>query len=269
MYLSTFGSIYSNIADMNMEEENDEAVEYAEPLDGSLLDVSVNEEVKETFECDICGGHYSTKANLKRHLKKHEDPAFECKKCTQYFPSAAELTTHQEAKHSQKNELCITCGKAFAKKAHLPDHQRSVHEQNYNLEARLACPYTSCTRKFLTKEKFQDHVNGHTGVKPFSCTVCSKDFHSRYYKSKHEKVCTGETSTMCETCGKSFCDSSSLKPCLHRLCNLFATDFFATDWRSMRLVQPFYAHIRIEDYNRRLVGDRFATGLRLTGDWSP
>ena len=64
---------------MNMEDENDEAVEYAEPLDGSLLDVSVNEEVKETFECDICGGHYSTKANLKRHLKKHEDPAFECK----------------------------------------------------------------------------------------------------------------------------------------------------------------------------------------------
>ena len=50
---------------MNMEDKNDEAVEYAEPLNGSLLDVSVNEEVKETFMCDICGGHYSTKANLK------------------------------------------------------------------------------------------------------------------------------------------------------------------------------------------------------------
>ena len=47
--------------------------------------------------------------------------------------------------------------------------------------------------------------------------------------------------------------------------DLFAIDFFATDWRSMRL----YAHIRIEDYNRRLVGDRFATGLRLIGDWLP
>ena len=51
--------------------------------------------------------------------------------------------------------------------------------------------------------------------------------------------------------------------------DLFPTDFFATDWRSMKLVQPLYAHIRIEDYNRRLVGDRFATGLRLIGDWSP
>ena len=25
------------------------------------------------------------------------------------------------------------------------------------------------------------------------------------------------------------------------VCDLFATDFFATDWRSMRLVQPLYA----------------------------
>ena len=34
-------------------------------------------------------------------------------------------------------------------------------------------------------------------------------------------------------------------------------------------IQPLYAHIKIEDYNRRLVGDRFATRLRLLGDWSP
>ena len=60
-----------------------------------------------------------------------------------------------------------------------------------------------------------------------------------------------------------------LTPTLQPVRDLFATDFFATDWRSMRLVQPLYAHIRIEDYNRRLVGDRFATGLRLIGDWLP
>ena len=60
-----------------------------------------------------------------------------------------------------------------------------------------------------------------------------------------------------------------LTPTLQPVRDLFATDFFATDWRSMRLDQPLYAHIRIEDYNRRLVGDRFATGLRLIGDWLP
>ena len=58
-----------------------------------------------------------------------------------------------------------------------------------------------------------------------------------------------------------------LTPTLQPVRDLFATDFFATDWRSMRLVQPLYAHIRIEDFNRRLVGNRFATGLRLISDW--
>ena len=46
-----------------------------------------------------------------------------------------------------------------------------------------------------------------------------------------------------------------------RVRDMFATDFFATDWRSKKLVQPLYAHIRIEDYNRRLVGDSFAASL--------
>ena len=57
--------------------------------------------------------------------------------------------------------------------------------------------------------------------------------------------------------------SALLTPTLQPVRDLFGNDFFANDWRSMRLVQPLYAHIRIEDYNRRLVGDRFATGLRL------
>ena len=60
-----------------------------------------------------------------------------------------------------------------------------------------------------------------------------------------------------------------LTPTLQPVRDLFATDFFATDWRSMRPVQPLYAHIRIEDFSRRLVGNRFATGLRLIGDLSP
>ena len=60
-----------------------------------------------------------------------------------------------------------------------------------------------------------------------------------------------------------------LTPTLQPVRDLFATDFFATDCRSMRLAQPLYAHIRIEDFNCRLVGNRFATGLRLIGDLSP
>ena len=54
-----------------------------------------------------------------------------------------------------------------------------------------------------------------------------------------------------------------LTPTLQPVRDLFATDFFATDWRSMRLVQPLYAHIRIEDYNRRQVCNWSAIDRRL------
>ena len=72
------------------------------------------------------------------------------------------------------------------------------------------------------------------------------------------------TQVLCYVVGKAL-----LTPTPRPVRDLLATDFFATDRRSMRLVQPLYALIRIEDYNRQLGGDRFATGLRLTGDWLP
>ena len=43
--------------------------------------------------------------------------------------------------------------------------------------------------------------------------------------------------------------------------DLFKTDFFAADWRSMRLVQPLYAHIRMEDY-------KSPTSRRQVCNWS-
>ena len=64
----------------------------------------------------------------------------------QYLSTGAELAAHHEAKHKMKDELCTVCGKRFTKKAHLHEHQKGVHEQDYNLKARLVCPFTSCTK---------------------------------------------------------------------------------------------------------------------------
>ena len=64
------------------------------------------------------------KTILQMHLKKHKDPAYECKNCMQYISTGAELATHHEAKYKEKDELCTVCGKRFTKKAHLHEHQR-------------------------------------------------------------------------------------------------------------------------------------------------
>ena len=56
---------------MELHEEAPSLDETMYPLDGSFLEVSMEEtDSSETFDCDICGRTYKSKVTLKRHLKK-------------------------------------------------------------------------------------------------------------------------------------------------------------------------------------------------------
>jgi hypothetical protein len=77
-----------------LNDSNTDGPEVIAPLDGSFLDVPMEEVVNGNgFDCDICGNSYKTKNLLKRHLKKHsnEPKTYECPRCTQYFPSQGAL----------------------------------------------------------------------------------------------------------------------------------------------------------------------------------
>ena len=193
-------------------EADPDDIEFDEPLDGSFLDVSHQEEVgSERYTCDICESTYSSKYNLKRHAKTHDERfTFECTKCTQYFTTDEALKAHQNAKHSGKSHLCTSCGKLFLKKAHLRDQQRRFHQPE-SLEPSIKCQFEGCSKSFQQKEKYYDHMNIHIGSKPYSCGKCAKTFHGKYYRNRHEKICTGTLKTECNICGQVLCDLCSLK----------------------------------------------------------
>ncbi|KAH3861616.1 hypothetical protein DPMN_024549 [Dreissena polymorpha] len=81
--------------------------------DGSLLDISLEEELStsERFSCGICEASYARKANLKRHLKTHEDGCIKCSVCTQFFKTDEDERKHIEVKHSPI--MCESCGNIF------------------------------------------------------------------------------------------------------------------------------------------------------------
>ncbi|KAH3784620.1 hypothetical protein DPMN_162581 [Dreissena polymorpha] len=82
--------------------------------DCSLLDISLEEELStsERFSRGICEASYARKANLKRHLKTHEDGFIKCSVCTQFFKNEEDKRKQIEVKHSPV--MCESCGKIFS-----------------------------------------------------------------------------------------------------------------------------------------------------------
>ena len=50
------------------------------------------------------------------------------------------------------------------------------------------CPVPNCGKSFTRKAHLKDHLNKHTGAKPFSCSICQLAFSTSYQKRRHEKV---------------------------------------------------------------------------------
>ncbi|XP_038571840.1 zinc finger protein 2-like [Micropterus salmoides] len=55
------------------------------------------------------------------------------------------------------------------------------------------------------------HLTGHTGEKPFSCSVCKRNFKNRSSLSKHMRTHTGEKPFSCSVCGNRFTQKSDVR----------------------------------------------------------
>ena len=74
-------------------------------------------------------------------------------------------------------------------------------------------PYSCCvcSKSFRTKRTLNDHMKIHTGEKLFTCTICSSSFSLKQSLKCHMKVHTGEKPYSCNICDKSYSDVRSLK----------------------------------------------------------
>lgn len=110
-----------------------------------------------------------------------------CSKCENSFQYKAWLKKHFQYKHTTDVSFdCAKCLRKFRTKQSLENHILVHSTQRVKLKCQV------CGRQYASSKSLKLHLRIHTQEKPFSCTLCDKQFrtsghHIQHWKSNHQK----------------------------------------------------------------------------------
>ena len=118
--------------------------------------------------CSLCGKSF---ALLEHHVKTVHGTGATCDKCGKFCPSQESLRVHIKRYHvDQRQIICDLCGESVTnQKAEW--HRLVFHTPKDKWPHK--CKICSPTKAFLSSGSLQEHMNTHTGEKPFKCKLCS------------------------------------------------------------------------------------------------
>ena len=174
----------------------------------SLKNSSQNERL--AIHCEKCDKPFSTKGNLKLHIKTVHDKVkcHTCDLCLRAFGLKGVLQRHVKTVHDKvKPHKCDLCLKAFGQKCDLQKHIKTVHEEVKSYKCDLK-PYICkiCDKRFGNVVHFKIHVKTvHKRIKDFDCKACDKSFGEKGTLKRHVKAIHENGKTLkCESCENRF-----------------------------------------------------------------
>ncbi|XP_012265939.1 zinc finger protein ZFP2-like isoform X2 [Athalia rosae] len=213
------GSMYTCLLCTNDEEK---AVGDAKAITAHLKNVHD----ARLYICDICSMEFRKRNELSIHLDDHvanEEGDFQCEVCNRIFSNLRLFRIHKRVHYPQaKSWPCETCGKRYS--------SRNLLEEHINTHTGVR-PYAceTCGKDFASKYTYKAHVKTHeVRPRPFECRQCNKTFLSQQNLNQHERTHNGLKEYVCHQCGKAFGSPHNLevhnivhtgyKPYICRIC---------------------------------------------------
>uniref|UniRef100_A0A1I8ICP0 C2H2-type domain-containing protein n=1 Tax=Macrostomum lignano TaxID=282301 RepID=A0A1I8ICP0_9PLAT len=180
-----------------------------QPYGSCREDIDVEANADGTFACIECGGIYLSKTDLDRHSAEHSPDAQKCTVCNKMFANIYRLQRHLIS-HNESSELRKFKCKSAARRSSLSTTSRST-----------CASIRSCGKRFSHSGSYSSHMTSKKcaavvspakpggGIRPFSCSTCSKAFKHKHHLTEHERLHSGEKPFQCGRCGKRFSHSGS------------------------------------------------------------
>ncbi|KAL1491826.1 hypothetical protein ABEB36_012363 [Hypothenemus hampei] len=165
------------------------------------------------IKCSMCPETFKRHSNLVQHRNKHH---FMIKRkikdyicfCGEVFHSKKKLAWHKEI-HDSKPKACTQCSEKFIHMASLTRHMRRAHNAEYlpddrnPTQSNTECPI--CKGIYL-KTSLDAHLKTHTSQKPFNCSICNKEFTTKWNLKLHKWTHASRTQKpfKCELCKGAF-----------------------------------------------------------------
>ncbi|KAL3272248.1 hypothetical protein HHI36_022730 [Cryptolaemus montrouzieri] len=177
-------------------------------MDGVIQSTKVNLSCCQE-RCSLCPKQFRTIHKLKSHMKLvHHviDNQFFCQLCDVSLENKDVFTKHRQY-HVERKELfsCPHCDKHFLSETKMTKHMAAHDSINWKLTCSVcgaACSKMSSWRK---------HMLTHSGVKPYSCTQCFKQFATLCDLNYHVRVHDPKNCYVCKVCNRSFSRYSNLQ----------------------------------------------------------
>lgn len=138
---------------------------------------SLNAAKKKTV-CVECG---TLITNLKHHMNTvHSTQTHQCPHCELTFKAMPLLQRHIDWIHVKAP--CTECGEMVGVRK-MPRHIKQKHTSIY--DRKFKCE--TCGKGFSSNAALRDHINVHTGAKPYKCKFCNAAFASVGTHAMHQR----------------------------------------------------------------------------------